>query len=46
MDRMSNPTPPCTLPCGTTQVEVEVLDANGRQILTDRFPAVYSFVRK
>jgi hypothetical protein len=43
---MSNPTPPCTLPYGTTHVEVEVLDATGRQILTDRFPAVYSFVRE
>ena len=41
---MNNPTPPCALPYTTTQVEIEVLDASGRLVLTDRFPAVYNFV--
>lgn len=44
---MSHPgtgSPICALPYATSQVEIEVLDADGQPVLAQRFPSAYSFV--
>ena len=44
---MSHPgsgSPNCALPYATTHVEFEVVDTTGQQVLTQSFPAPYSFV--
>jgi hypothetical protein len=44
---MSNPgsgAPVCALPYSTSQVEIEVVDASGQQLLTQSFPSAYAFV--
>jgi hypothetical protein len=44
MNHPGSGAPMWALPYTTTDVEFEVVDEAGQQVLTQRFPAVYNFV--